>query len=170
MPVTGKVEWNYRVGFNKLDSCPALGLVHLLLDKTSACYLNKVVFPSTVKKTLGDKIADTAKSYVGKVKYVKGGTNLKKGVDCTGFVQAIYGLNGIKLDNKLSSWGKSIGTDVSKAKAGDIFTYKNKSGIHHGIYIGNGKIVHAANAKEGVKISKWDSVSRPLVGIRRRWK
>ena len=30
MPVTGKVEWNYRVGFNKLDSCPALGLVHLL--------------------------------------------------------------------------------------------------------------------------------------------
>ena len=138
--------------------------------KALQTYLNKKVFPSTVKKTLGDKIADTAKSYVGKVKYVKGGTDLKKGVDCTGFVQAIYGLNGIKLNNKLSSWGKSIGKDVSKALPGDIFTYKNKSGIHHGIYIGNGKVVHAANPKEGVKISKWNSMSRPLVGIRRRWK
>lgn len=132
-------------------------------------YLNKQVFP-TASKTLGDKIADTAKSYVGKVKYVKGGTDLNKGVDCTGFVQGVYGKNGIKLSNKLSSWGKSIGTDVSKAKRGDIFTYKNSSGIHHAIYIGDGKVVHASNPKEGVKISKWNAISRPLAGIRRRWK
>ena len=138
--------------------------------KALQTYLNKKVFPSTVKKTLGDRIVDTAKSYVGKVPYVKGGTDLKKGVDCTGFVQAIYGLNGIKLDNKLSSWGKSIGKDASKALPGDIFTYKDKTGIHHGIYVGNGKVVHAANPKEGVKISKYNSMSRPLVGIRRRWK
>lgn len=138
--------------------------------KAFQTYLNKKAFPSTVKKTLGDKIADTAKSYVGKVKYVKGGTDLKKGVDCTGFVQAIYGLNGIKLGNKLSSWGKSLGKDASKALPGDIFTYKDKTGIHHGIYVGDGKVVHAANPKEGVKISKYNSMSRPLVGIRRRWK
>lgn len=132
---------------------------------------NKVtVSTPSVAKTKGDKIAETAKKYVGKVKYVKGGTDLNKGVDCTGFVQAIYGLNGIKLTNKLSGWGKSIGTDIKKAKAGDILTYKNKSGIHHAIYIGNGKVVHASNPKDGVKISKWNSMSRPLVGIRRRWK
>lgn len=140
--------------------------------KAFQTYLNKAVFgsPSVKAKTLGDKIADSAKSYVGKVKYVKGGTSLKTGCDCTGFVQAIYGLNGIKLDNKLSSWGKSIGTDVNKALPGDIFTYKNGTGIHHGIYVGGGKVVHAANPKEGVKISNWNSMSRPLVGIRRRWK
>lgn len=124
----------------------------------------------SVTRTKGDAIADTAKKYIGKVKYVKGGTDLKKGVDCTGFVQAIYGLNGIHLDNKLSSWGKSIGTNVNKAKPGDIFTYKDKTGIHHGIYVGGGKVVHAANKKDGVKMSKWNSMSRPLVGIRRRWK
>lgn len=118
----------------------------------------------------GDKIARSAESYIGKVKYVKGGTDLKKGVDCTGFVQAMYKLNGIQLDNKLSSWGPSIGKDVSKALPGDIFTYKDKTGIHHGIYVGDGKVVHAANPKQGVIKSKWNSMSRPLVGIRRRWK
>lgn len=121
-------------------------------------------------KTKGDKIAATAKSLIGKVKYVSGGTNIKTGVDCTGFVQHCYKVNGITLDNKLSSWGKSIGKDASKAKPGDIFTYKNKTGIHHAIYVGSGMVVHAANKKEGVKKSKWNSMSRPLTGIRRRWK
>lgn len=133
--------------------------------KALQTWINKQMFP-----TLGDKIADTAKSYVGKVPYKKGGTDIKKGVDCTGFVQECYRLNGIKLDNKLSSWGPSIGKDVSKALPGDIFTYKDKSGIHHGIYIGDGKVVHAANPKQDVIKSKWNSMSRPLVGIRRRWK
>lgn len=134
-------------------------------------YLNKVVFGGkSANKTRGDKIADTAESLIGKVKYKSGGTDIRTGVDCTGFVQHCYRVNGITMGNKLSEWGKSIGTDASKAKRGDIFTYKNKTGIHHAIYVGDGKVVHAANKKEGVKMSKWNSMSRPLVGIRRRWK
>ena len=173
--VTQDGSWGAKTSkaLQKLIGTTADGAFGPKSVKAFQAYLNKKVFPSTSpvkKKTLGDKIADTAKSYVGKVKYVKGGTNLKTGVDCTGFVQAIYGLNGIKLSNKLSDWGKSIGKDVSKALPGDIFTYKNKTGIHHGIYVGGGKVVHAANPKEGVKISKWSGMSRPLVGIRRRWK
>ena len=145
---------------------------------TFQTYLNKVAFgktntevniPAAATKTKGEKIAGSAKSYIGKVKYVKGGTSLKTGCDCTGFVRAIYGLHGFTLKAKLSDWGKSIGTDVGKAKAGDIFTYKDSTGIHHGIYVGDGKVVHAANKKDGVKMSKWNSMSRPLVGIRRRW-
>ena len=127
--------------------------------------------PTPTTKTLGDKIADTAKSYVGKVPYVKGGTDIKKGVDCTGFVQECYRLNGIKLDNKLSSWGKSIGTDISKAKAGDIITYKRRGKVaHHGIYIGNGKICHAANEKDDVCIGSAKRSGMTIEGIRRRWK
>jgi len=123
-------------------------------------------------KTLGDKIADSAKSYVGKVKYVLGGHSLKTGIDCTGFIQAIYGLHGINLDNRLSDWGKSIGTDLSKAQPGDIITFKHKNGKvgHHAIYIGNGKCVHAANPKSGVILSKVSAVGLPIEGIRRRWK
>lgn len=139
--------------------------------KALQTYLNKVVFGGkSSNKTRGDKIADTAESLIGKVKYKSGGTDIKKGVDCTGFVQHCYKVNGITMGNKLSDWGKSIGTDASKAKRGDIFTYKSKTGIHHAIYVGDGKVVHAANKKDGVKMSKWNAMSRPLVGIRRRWK
>jgi len=145
--------------------------------KALQSYLNKQVFGKTntetnipQTKTRGDRIADTAVSLIGKVKYKSGGTDIRTGVDCTGFVQHCYKVNGITMGNKLSEWGKSIGTDASKAKRGDIFTYKSKTGIHHAIYVGDGKVVHAANKKDGVKMSKWNSMSRPLVGIRRRWK
>ena len=128
-----------------------------------------------VEKTKGDKIADTAKSYVGKVKYVLGGTSLRTGIDCTGFIIAIYGLNGIKLDNKLSTWGKSIGTDINKAKAGDILTFKHRNGkiAHHAIYVGNGMAVHASTRHrdwhKDIALSEVSKMSHPLEGIRRRW-
>lgn len=138
--------------------------------KAFQTYLNKQVFP-TVTKTKGDKIAETAKKYVGKVPYVKGGTDIKKGVDCTGFVQEVYRLNGIKLNNKLSDWGKSIGTDISKAQPGDIITYKRNGKVaHHGIYIGTGKICHAANEKDDVCIGSAKRSGMTIEGIRRRWK
>ena len=143
--------------------------------KAFQSYLNKAVFGSSTSvatKTVGDKIADSAKSYVGKVKYVLGGTSLKTGIDCTGFIIAIYGLHGIKLTNKLSNWGSSIGTNTSKALPGDIITFKDKNGkvCHHAIYIGNGRIVHAANPKSGVINSTVSAVGKPIEGIRRRWK
>lgn len=134
-------------------------------------YLNKVVQFPTATKTLGEKIADTAKSYVGKVPYVKGGTDITKGVDCTGFVQECYRLNGIKMTNKLSAWGTSIGTDVSKAQPGDIITYKRNGKVaHHGIYIGGNQICHAANVKDDVCIGSVNRSGMTIEGIRRRWK
>lgn len=165
---TSKAVQSKLCGFKGNDVDGAFGAKSV---KALQTYLNKQVFPSTVKKTLGDKIADTAKSYVGKVPYVKGGTDIKRGVDCTGFVQECYRLNGIKLDNKLSSWGKSIGTDISKAQAGDIITYKRRGKVaHHGIYIGNGKICHAANEKDDVCIGSAKRSGMTIEGIRRRWK
>lgn len=140
------------------------------------CGFDRTHKPVEKPKTKGDKIADTAKSYVGRVRYKLGGTSLKTGIDCTGFIQAIYALNGIHLDNKISDWGKSIGTDLSKAEAGDILSFKDKSGrlAHHAIYIGDGKCVHASTSHKDwhkdVCISKVSSMSHPLEGIRRRWK
>lgn len=129
--------------------------------------------PKTVTKTRGDKIADTAKKYIGKVPYVLGGHDITKGVDCTGFIQETYRLNGIKLDNKLSAWGKSIGTDINKAQRGDIITFKSKKTgkiCHHAIYDGAGYCVHAANPKVDIIRSKVTAVGQPIEGIRRRWK
>ena len=137
-------------------------------------YLNaneKAVYP-TVTKTKGQKIAETAQKYVGKVPYKKGGTDINKAVDCTGFVQEIYRLNGIKLSPYLSTWGKSIGTDIKKAQPGDIISFNNKKTgklQHHAIYIGNGKVCHATGGKK-VCISKLPFSNLKIEGIRRRWK
>ena len=125
-------------------------------------------------KTQGDAIAESAKSYIGKVKYVKGGTSLKNGCDCTGFVQAIHKLHGITL--KVSSaWGKSVGKDISKAKAGDVIYYYMNGSLHHmGIYIGNNKVVHNSTSHKDwhkdVCISNVNMSGMKIGDIRRCWK
>ena len=124
--------------------------------------------------TQGDKIAESAESYIGKVKYVKGGHSLKTGCDCTGFVQAIHKKNGITL--KVSDpWGKSVGKDVSKAKRGDVIYYYMNGKLHHmGIYVGNNKVVHNSTShKDWTKDVCKSSVKMPgmsIGDIRRCWK
>ena len=130
--------------------------------------------PTPTTKTQGDKIADSAKSYVGKVKYVKGGTSLTKGCDCTGFVQAIHKLHGIKLE-VTKSWGKSVGKDISKAKRGDVIYYYIGGKLHHmGIYVGNNRVVHNSTShKDWHKDCCIDKVKLPgfkIGDIRRCWK
>ena len=131
--------------------------------------------PAPTTKTQGDKIADSAKSYVGKVKYVKGGTSLKTGCDCTGFVQAIHKLHGIKLDVR-KSWGKSVGKDISKAKRGDVIYYYIGGKLHHmGIYVGNNRVVHNSTShkdwhKDCIESSATKMPGMKIGDIRRCWK
>jgi cell wall-associated NlpC family hydrolase len=101
-------------------------------------------------------LVDFALQYVGN-KYVWGGTSLTKGVDCSGFTMKVYEQFGISLPHSSSAqagYGTSI--SASEAKPGDLFFYGRSgvSGIGHvAIYIGNGQIVHASNARDGIKIS-----------------
>ena len=70
--------------------------------------------------------------------------------DCSGFVQWCYARAGVSLPHS-SSAQKNAGTQisVSAAQPGDILW---KSG-HVGIYIGNGKYIHAPQTGDVVKIS-----------------
>ena len=146
-------------------------------------YLNehdKAVYPikPKKKKTKCDLVADMAESYVGLSRYVKGGTNIKTGVDCTGFVREMGRLAlGIKLPASLKAWGKSIGTDLSKAKPGYVITYRSKKTHelkHHSIYVGGGKCVHACgshkdHSKDIIK-SGCHFSGLYIEGIRNPWK
>ena len=99
-------------------------------------------------------LVNYALQFVGN-KYVWGGNSLTKGVDCSGFTKQIYKKFGITLprtSRTQPSAGKKIKS--SEAQPGDLFFYGDSDGINHvAIYIGNGKIVHAANKKDGIKIS-----------------
>lgn len=97
----------------------------------------------------GQAVVDYALQFVGN-KYVWGGESLTNGVDCSGFVMKIYEKFGYSLPHssyKLRSVGKKV--SESDLQPGDIICYSG----HVAIYIGNGKIVHASNKKDGIKIT-----------------
>ena len=70
--------------------------------------------------------------------------------DCSGFTSYVYKHFGYTL-NRTSTDQRSNGTAVKKAnlQAGDIVCFSG----HVGIYVGDGKFIHAANSKKGVIIS-----------------
>jgi cell wall-associated NlpC family hydrolase len=98
----------------------------------------------------------------------------ERGIDCSAFVQKyikyIYNFDiprtCVKQFNYLSE------VSFNKLKIGDIlyfFSKKSPSKWHCGIYLGNEQFIHAANHKEGVRISCLsDSIYlKNLKGIRR---
>lgn len=110
--------------------------------------------PMTSSKRQG--IIEYAQRFVGG-KYRFGGTSLTKGIDCSAFVQQIYAKYGISLprtSKPQSKCGRSI--SWSQIQPGDLIFY-GRSGVsgvgHVAIYIGNGKIVHAASERLGITIS-----------------
>ncbi|MBR5127635.1 MAG: C40 family peptidase [Roseburia sp.] len=113
-------------------------------------------------KSLGQQIADYAMKFIGNP-YVYGGTSLTNGADCSGFVQSVYKHFGISLPRHSGDQGKSgrAVDGLSNAKPGDLIWYSG----HIGIYIGDGKIVHASNPKNGIIIS--NATYRKILGIRR---
>ena len=113
-------------------------------------------------KSLGQQIADYAMKFIGNP-YVYGGTSLTNGADCSGFVQSVYKHFGISLPRTSGEQGKAgrAVDGLSNAKPGDLIWYSG----HIGIYIGDGKIVHASNPKNGIITS--NATYRKILGIRR---
>ncbi len=112
----------------------------------------------SVSSNKGEQVAAFAKQYLG-TPYVWGGTNLDRGVDCSGFVYAVYKNFGVTL-NRTSSSMASNGVVVSKSQlmSGDLVFFdssgSNNGDISHvGIYIGNGQYIHSSTSKTGVIIS-----------------
>jgi len=103
------------------------------------------------------QLLEDAKYYKGG-KYVWGGTT-PQGFDCSGYVQYLYKKHHVNLPR--TAWAQSKkGTKVEKQnlQKGDLlfFLTDKKRGIpvtHVGIYLGNGKFIHAASKKKGIIIS-----------------
>ena len=103
---------------------------------------------------IAQTIISNAKKHLG-TPYVWGGTT-PKGFDCSGLVQYVFAQSGIKLPRTTTEQYK-IGTYVPKSnlQPGDLVFLQNtyRAGISHvGIYIGDGKMIHASSSK-GVVIS-----------------
>ncbi|BAU29205.1 cell wall-associated NlpC family hydrolase [Aneurinibacillus soli] len=104
-----------------------------------------------------DHIVSTAKSLIG-VPYCWGGTTTS-GFDCSGFVRYVFAKDEVSLPRTaydMYQQGKPVSR--SALRRGDVVFFKTASYApvtHTGVYIGNGKFVHASSSK-GVSISNVD--------------
>ena len=109
----------------------------------------------------GSAVAQAAYNYLGE-KYVWGSAQPGVGFDCSGLTSYLYNkICGISLYRNSAAQSNN-GYPVSKSnlKQGDLLFFStNGSGSisHVGIYVGNGKMIHASTPSTGVIISDIDS-------------
>ncbi|HEY3309351.1 MAG TPA: NlpC/P60 family protein [Desulfuromonadaceae bacterium] len=127
--------------------------------------------PGRNDKDMGAIAARTAERFVG-IPYRWGGDTVVDGMDCSGFVRAVYNLCGISIP-RTSREQFGAGDLIIKADLQDgdlVFFGASEDKINHvGIYVGNGKFVHAPRRGEDIKISTVDEsyFEKRFVGARR---
>ncbi len=123
---------------------------------------------------LGLSLVQTAFGYLG-VPYVWGG-NTASGIDCSGFVKAVYAAHGITLPRHSGDQAQ-VGYDVPKADwsrwvPGDrmYFACHHAEIDHTGMYIGEGRFIHSSMGHgQSVAIDRVDGAyyAEHLVCVRR---
>ena len=91
------------------------------------------------------------------IKYIWGGNNPDKGLDCSSLVQHIFEDNNISLPRTTKYQSKKgISVNFNKIKKGDLLFFSKKYDLktigHVAVYLGNDSILHATSSK-GVRIS-----------------
>ena len=109
-----------------------------------------------ITKKQGAQIVSTAKGLMG-VAYVFGGTS-PTGFDCSGLLQYVFKMNGLAIP-RLADEQYQLGRKAQRNQlsAGDlVFFTTYTSGVSHcGIYVGDGKFLHASSSR-GVTINSLD--------------
>ena len=113
--------------------------------------------PSTFDEytTAAEQLVDEALSYLG-IRYRFGGTSPATGFDCSGLVLNVF-RNAVGLDlPRTASEMASLGDKIGKhdLKPGDLvfFNTMRRTFSHVGIYLGDGKFVHAPSSGGKVRV------------------
>lgn len=118
-----------------------------------------------------DSIIEHTRSLLG-VRYKWAGLNPAKGLDCSGIVKYVFAKLGVELPHRaaeLAKMGDPITKDTAAMQPGDLLVF-GKAGkriSHVGIYIGDGKMIHASSSSHHVvetEVVKY----RPAGGL--QWK
>jgi cell wall-associated NlpC family hydrolase len=94
------------------------------------------------------RVLATAERYVG-IHYRYGGTSPAAGFDCSGFVQYVFGRNGVALprnSRQQATAGRALAIEVDSLKPGDLMLFSSK-GVridHIAIYVGNNRMLHSS--------------------------
>ncbi|MBS1526262.1 MAG: C40 family peptidase [Bacteroidetes bacterium] len=128
----------------------------LVFLKGTTCHINNEKFEIIGEIGETEPIDITAKSFLNTA-YLWGGRT-HYGIDCSGFTQTVFRLQGIQLKRDAymqATQGRTIDF-ISEAKLGDLAFFDNEEGriTHVGIMLNNGLIIHASGR---VKIDNVDS-------------
>lgn len=97
---------------------------------------------------LREALVKTAEDFIG-VPYLWGGASPDDGFDCSGLTMTVYQLNGLDLPrNSVHQFDAGESISKSNLQKGDLvfFALKGQSNVSHvGIYIGDGKFIHASS-------------------------
>jgi cell wall-associated NlpC family hydrolase len=127
---------------------------------------------SNSARTLRDSVVQFARAQVG-VRYKRGGTSPEKGFDCSGLIKYImdaFHAEVPRTARQQAGAGLALSRDTSGLLPGDVLTFAKtkKSAVSHvGIYIGDGKYIHASTKAGRVIESKIDRPYSPLIKM---WK
>jgi cell wall-associated NlpC family hydrolase len=113
------------------------------------------------KNALRNEIVETARGFIG-LPYQWGGASPNKGFDCSGLVMAVYYLNGINLP-RTSREQYRVGKPLPKGNLaeGDLVFFDTAGGnrvSHVGIYVGNGKFIHAPGRGKTIRTDSLSNV------------
>lgn len=131
---------------------------------------------SASASSLRDSIVSLARAQIG-TRYKHGGASPQRGFDCSGLVQYVmarFAMIVPRTARQQAAVGVPVDRDTSLLRPGDLLTFASnaKANVSHiGIYIGNGRFVHASsvagrviesplNRAPAPKIKMWRGVAR----------
>ncbi|MFC3813903.1 C40 family peptidase [Lysobacter sp. GCM10012299] len=93
--------------------------------------------------------------------YRWGGTDPNKGFDCSGLVGYVFqnalGIDLPRVSREMAKSGELV-TDRAKLSAGDLVFFGRRGRVDHvGIYVGEGRFVHAPSRGKDVMVSSMDT-------------
>ncbi len=119
--------------------------------KLPSINLNEIIKQTNLEKDVFRKnVANNAIGCLG-IGYKYGGTN-KSGFDCSGFVQYVYGKNGVKTPRTVTEMANSI-NKTNNPQRGDLIVINGYE--HIGIYLNDGNFIHSSSS-QGIMISSVD--------------
>jgi peptidoglycan DL-endopeptidase CwlO len=128
---------------------------------------------SASAERMRDSIVIRARSAVG-TRYKLGASKPESGFDCSGLVRYAMSMLDVVLPRTAqgqSKVGTEVPKDVAALQPGDVLTFgRGKQITHVGIYVGDGRMVHASTSKRQVietPITNRSPLIRQWKGVRR---
>jgi len=123
---------------------------------------------SNTAMSMRDSVVVLARAQIGK-RYRFGGTTPRGGFDCSGLVRYVLGALQIALPRtaaQQAAVGADVPKDTTSLRPGDLLTFGKGSRVTHiGIYVGDGRYVHASPKAGRVIETSLARTTSPLVKI-----